>query len=359
MKKKIFLLFVSIIYSFLIVFGDNEIQKKKMMRLVNVYGQLDLFSGTVLVARGGKIIYAGATGDANKDHKIANDLDSRFNIGSIGKIFTATAIIQLMQEGRLKLSDPIGKYLPDYPFPERSKITIHHLLNHTSGLGDYMSHKVYSSTSIKARRISDILTLIWDQKPEFSAGKRFRYSNSGMVVAGAIIEKVSGMSYGQYLNKKIFTPLGMKNSGIVYPEQVVPNRAIGYIKRGGSYISNVFLEPPPFSDGGLYTTVEDLLKFDQALCGEQLLNDKSKKVMFTPRRPARGYACGWGTGKMYGKKLVGHGGGAPGISAMFYRYIDDHVTVIVLSNYNRAARPVFESLEAIVFDKPYQLPTRE
>ena len=213
---------------------------------------------------------------------------------------------------------------------------------------------------IKARKIADILPLIWNQKPEFSAGKKFRYSNSGMVVAGAIIEKVSGMSYNDYLKKEIFSPLGMNSSGLVYREQVVPNRATGYLKGEGiSYINNSYMEPPPLSDGGLYTTVIDLLKFDQALYDEKLLNKKSKRVMFTPRSPARGYACGWGTGKMYGKRLVGHGGGAPGISAMFYRYIDDRVTVIVLSNYHRAARPVFEALEAIVFGKPYKLPERD
>lgn len=356
--KKIFL-FLSIICSCLMISGTNEILKKKMAELVRVYGKMDLFSGAVLVAKEGKIIFAGATGEANKDHGVANDLDTCFNIGSIGKTFTATAIMQLMQEGRLKLSDPIGKYLPDCPLREKKKITIHHLLNHTSGLGNYMNHKDYSAIFYKARRINDILPLIWDQNPQFSAGKKFQYSNSGMVVAGAIIERLSGLSYGQYLNKKIFTPLGMKNSAIIFREQVVPNRAVGYIKRGGSYISNVFLEPQPCSDGGLYTTVEDLLKFDRALYGNELLSDMSKKVMFTPRSPARGYACGWGTGKMYGKKLVGHGGGAPGISARFYRYTDDRVTVIVLSNYHRAAGPVFEALEAIVFEKPYQLPNRE
>ena len=358
MNKKILIIFLIIICPFLIRPDENKKLKEKMGELVAAYGKLDLFSGAVLAAKDGKIIYAGAVGEANKDLKVANALNTRFNIGSIGKTFTGTAIIQLMQERKLKLKDPIGKYLPECPFPEKRTITIHNLLNHTSGLGNYMTHKKYSIYRKKAREIEDILPLIWDQRPEFSAGERFRYSNSGMVVAGAIIEKVSGLSYGQYLKKKIFEPLGMNNSGIIYLDQVIPNRATGYLKRREGYKSNIFLEPPAFSDGGLYTTVVDLLKFDQALYEEKLLTERSKKIMLTPKSPARGYACGWGTGKMYGKRLVGHGGGASGISAAFYRYIDDRVTVIVLSNYDRAARPVFEALEAIVFGKPYKLPVR-
>jgi len=347
-----------ILFIFSFLHPGEKVYKDKINELVKTYSTLDMFSGTILVAKEGKVIYAGACGYANKDHNVPNKLETRFNIGSIGKTITGTAIMQLVQTGKLKLKDTLGKFLPDFPYSEKDTITIHHLLTHTSGLGNYMSHKNYMATALEARRIKAILPLIYDQKPTFQAGHRFQYSNSGMVVLGAIIEKVSGMSYSDYIKKHIFEPIGMHNSGIVYREQVVPNRAVGYIKLpGGNIKNNIFMEPPAFSDGGLYTTVEDLFKFDQALYTETLLSKKYKDMMLTCKVTKRGYAYGWGTGKMYGHRVVGHGGGAPGINASFYRYIDDHITIIVLSNYDSAVRPVFEAIEAIVFDKPYHLPT--
>jgi len=176
-----------------------------------------------------------------------------------------------------------------------------------------------------------------------------------MIVLGAIIERVSGLPYKNYIKKNIFQPVGMNDSSIIYREEMDKNYAIGYIKKGKNYLNNLKLEPPAFSDGGLYTTILDLLKFDQALYSNIILTEKSKTKMFTPEK-GKGYAYGWGTGKMYGNRLVGHGGGAPGISAMFYRYIDKKITIIVLSNYDRAAGKIFEGLEAIIFDKPYKFP---
>lgn len=333
-------------------FGADHLAAK-LKELVDSYTKYDLFSGTVLVAKNGEVLFSGGFGEANKDFAIPNDLDTTFNIGSIGKTFTSVSIMQLMQQGKLSLKDPLEKYLPDFPYPEKNTITIHHLLNHTSGLGNYMAHKSFKEKMPKLRQISDVLPLIYDQKPEFPAGKRFRYSNSGMVVLGAIIEKISGLSYPDYLKKHIFEPLGMKRSGIVYREQISPNRSIGYVKAGDNYLANYFMEMPAFSDGGLYTNATDLLLFDQALYGSKLLSEKTKAIMFTPNGTENGYAYGWLSGDYAGHRHVGHGGGAPGINAEFKRFIDDKVTVIVLSNLDGGASVLMPNLEAAIFDRPY------
>lgn len=359
-KRNVKLFVFLVLVSLLVVpgFGEQPV-KEKIDELMAAYSKYDLFAGTVLAAKDGKIIYTGAFGDANKDHKVANKLETRYNIGSIGKTFTATSIMQLAQKGKLKVSDPLSKFLPDFPFPEKDTITLHHLLNHTSGLTNYMGHKDYEAKAPGLRKISDALALIYDQKPQFPAGEKFRYSNSGMVVLGAVIEKVTGITYAEYIKQNIFEPLGMNESGIVYREQVVPNRSTGYIKNGsGTYTNNIFMEPPAFSDGGLYTTVGDMLKFDQALYGDKLLSEEHKTKMFTPNGPTDGYAYGWSTAVIEGHRLIGHGGGAPGINAIFNRFIDDKYTIIVLSNYDGAAVPVSRAIEAILFGRAYNVPTR-
>ena len=311
MIKRNFQLLVSLVLVSLLVapaFGEQPV-KEKIDELMAAYVKHDLFAGTILIAKDGKVLYSSAFGEANKDHNVPNKLETRFNIGSIGKTFTATSIMQLAQKGKLKVSDPLSKFLPDFPFPEKDTITLHHLLNHTSGLTNYMGHKDYSAKLAQLRSISDALPLIYDQKPQFPAGQKFRYSNSGMVILGAVIEKVTGMPYADYIKKNIFEPLGMNESGIVYREQVVPNRSTGYIKNGdGTYTNNIFMEPPAFSDGGLYTTAGDMFKFDRALYGDKLLSEEYKTKMFTPNGPTDGYAYGWSTATIDGHRLIGHVG---------------------------------------------------
>ena len=190
------------------------------------YEDLDLFSGTVLVARNGDVIYAKAFGEANKDHGVPNILETRFNIGSIGKTLTGTAIMQLIEQGKIELEAPVNRYLPEFPHGDR--ITIHHLLSHTSGLFNYMAHPDYRFQMARLRDIGDFLPLIYDQKLRFeNPGSEFSYSNSGIVVLGAVIEKISGLSYEAYLQKHILDPAGMTDTGINFWDEVVPNRASG------------------------------------------------------------------------------------------------------------------------------------
>jgi CubicO group peptidase (beta-lactamase class C family) len=285
-------------------------------------------------------------------------MNTKFNIGSIGKTFTAVAIMQLVQAGKLRLSDTLGKFLPDYPFPEKDVITIRHLLTHTSGLGDYLEHKEYACRKSSFRKLADALPLVYDQAPEFPAGERFLYSNSGFLVLGAIIEDASGRPYPDYLKERIFDPLGMTDSGIFFADEVVPGRSTGYTKNwDGTYMSNVRTVPPPCPAGGLQTTARDLLKFDRALYGASLLSEQSKEVLFTPTPLRPTYACGWEVKDYFGHRFVGHSGGADGVECYFYRFIDSEDTIITLSNYDGGNGQVCSALEAILFGRAYALPT--
>jgi CubicO group peptidase (beta-lactamase class C family) len=328
----------------------------KIDEIVQAEVKYDLFSGAVLVAENGETIYAGAFGDADKDHQVANMLTTRFNIGSIGKIFTATLIMQLAQNGEIGLSDPLSKYLPDCPYAEKDRIQIGHLLNHSSGLGNYMEHEDYEAKRPTLRQISDVLPLIYDEEPLFEPGEDHSYSNSAMVVAGAIIEEVTGMSYKDYLRQQILDPLRMEDSGIIYPEEVAANRATGYKRLGdGTYRVEVLGEPPAFSDGGLYSTVLDMLKFDQAMYGEDLLAEAYKEKMFTPEGPDRYAGYGWGVVPWGGTLVLMHSGGCPGFNADFRRYPEKGLTIIVLSNYYDGAFEMTNTIEALLLDLDYSL----
>lgn len=339
--------------------GDASPSRKSIEALVHRYADLDLFSGTVLVADHGKVVYANAYGEANKDHRIPNGMNTSYNIGSIGKAFTGVAIMQLVEAGKLGLDDRLSRFLPEFPFPEKDTITIQQLLNHSSGLGDYMEHEDYPRKMAGIEGIADLLPLVYAQKPQFPPGERFAYSNSGMVILGAIIEKVTGLSYPEYLQQHIFAPAGMTDSRLVQESDVLPNRSIGYVlspDRGR--VTNVRSIMPASADGGLHTTASDLLRFDQALYGTQLLHSDSRQRMFTPVGPAPFYGSGWFIKRVSGHLAVGHGGGAPGINAEFRRYPDDGYTLIVLSNYDMGATPMAEEIEKVLFNLPYLLPTR-
>jgi CubicO group peptidase (beta-lactamase class C family) len=337
---------------------SEDVTAQKIAALARAHANLEMFSGTVLVARNGNVVYAGAYGEANKDHHVPNKLETRFNIGSIGKTFTAVAVMQLVQEGKLRLSETLGKYYPECPFAEKETITIQNLLTHTSGLGDYLEHKEYKAKLATLRSVGDALPLIFDQKPAFPAGERFQYSNSGFCLLGGIIEKVSGMPYREFVRQHIFEPCGMKKSSICQEDEVLPDRAIGYTQNAdGSFTANIRVIPAALSDGGLRTSANDLLKFDQALKGEILLSDQSKQAMFEPSPRRATSASGWEVKEFFGHRYVGHSGGADGVEAFFYRFIDSGYTVIVLSNYHNGAEELTSSIMSLLFDKPYSLPT--
>ena len=227
----------------------------------------DEFSGAVLIAQDGKPIFEKAYGYADREQKTPNLIDTKFNLGSINKSFTALAIRQLAKKGKLSLNDPIKKFLPDYPNKEAAeKVTIQHLLAMTSGIGDFFGERYDSTSKEKLLTLKDYLPLFADKPLEFEPGTRNRYSNGGFVVLGLIIEKVTGSDYYTYVRSNIFIPAGMTETESYGKDVTIPNRAVGYILDGTVRKSNYETLPGRGSSaGGGYSTVEDLLKYTIAL----------------------------------------------------------------------------------------------
>jgi CubicO group peptidase (beta-lactamase class C family) len=368
--KKILLSFILLLLFFFsskISFAQNDIQKKmdEMMKKCEIH---DLFSGTILIAKDENIIYEKAAGYSDHDKKNPNELDTKFNIGSIGKTFTAVLILQLYENGKLDLTKPINEYLPEYKIPNADKITIHHLLSHNSGLSNYMMHPKYRQMQNKLRSIDEVMKLVVEQPLVFKTpGEKFSYSNSGFIVLGKIIEKITHKKYSEYLKEKILDPLGMKNSGLIYREQNIPKQSIGYtIMFSNKAVDNLDNEPPAFSDGGMYTTIEDMLKYDQALYGNTLLKNETIELMFAGGKENiekyrslqfSDFGYGWANPKYYkGKTIVSMTGGTEGVTAEFQRFISDKYTVIILSNYSDGMPNVARSIDSIVLDGKYNLP---
>ncbi|WP_106795186.1 serine hydrolase [Aquimarina sp. Aq78] len=348
------------VITFLIICFVSSLQAQtindKIEEMMQKHVELDQFSGTVLLAKEGKVLYQKAFGDANKSYQIKNNIDTKFNIASMGKMFTGISIMQLEERGKLNINDPVVKYLKDFPFG--NKITIHHLLSHTSGLSNYMGHTVYRANRGKRYIINDIIPFIYEQKLEFDTpGKKFAYSNSGMVVLGAIIEKISGQSYSDFITQNIFIPAKMNNTEMRFWDDVVENRALGYLKSiSGKFTNTIYTNSSPQSDGGILSTVKDMLKFDQALYTSLLINENSKKKLFTNVIPKVTYGLAFQVENKNNNRVVGHGGGLPGFSSYFSRYLDDKYTIIALSNYDMISRNIVYYIEDILYNKKYQLP---
>ncbi len=278
----------------------------------------DKFSGVVLLAKDGKPILQRAVGLANKAYNVPNRVDTKFNLGSINKFFTQTAILQLVEAGKLSLDDKLGKHLPDYPNKDAAaKVTINQLLNMQSGIGDFFGPKFEATPKNKIRTINDYLALFADQPLKFEPGTSHSYSNGGYIVLGAIIEKVTGQSYFDYVREHLYQPAGMTNTDAYEVDDNVPNLATGYTQRGagaGQWVSNVYTKPARGSSaGGGYATAEDLLKFTEALRANKVLNAAHSR-------------------QMLGR--LGIAGGAPGINAEWTNLGPSGYTIIVLSNYD-------------------------
>jgi CubicO group peptidase (beta-lactamase class C family) len=312
--------------------------------------EADLFSGAVLVARDGIPLFMKAYGLASKRYSVPNQIDTKFNLGSMNKMFTAVAIAQLAAQGALSFSDPIAMHLPDYPRDVASKVTIHHLLTHTSGLGNFFNEKFEASRS-KLRTVDDFIPLFIDQPLAFEPGERWQYSNAGFIVLGAVIQRVSsGQSYFDYVREHVYKPAGMHNTDAYDMDRPIPNLAIGYTRAYvrewpelGPWRSNLFLHTIKGGPaGGGFSTVEDLLKFDQALRGHKLLSPEHTNTVLAgkvdlPGAPGTQYAYGFHDDRTKASRIVGHGGGFPGINGQLDMYLDLGYTVAVLSNYSPPA----------------------
>ncbi len=318
-----------------------------LSRYIDSLAAEDAFSGAVLVAKGDNIIFEKAVGDACKRYSVPNKIDTKFNLGSMNKMFTGTAIVQLAQQGKLKFEDPIIKYLPDYPNKEvAEKVTIHQLLTHTSGMGDFW--EVLSGAKWwEIKTVSQLAAQTVDKPLLFEPGAQMSYSNAGVVVLGLIIEKLSGMDYYEYIRKNIYEPAGMINSDSYEMDEEIPNLAIGYTKqdyegrKSDRWYNNLFMHFAKGSPaGGGYSTVEDMFRFGQALKNGKLVNAAYFDTLTTGKvdmGPDMKYAYLFGDRRIDGHRIIGHNGGAPGINATFDLYLDNDYTVVVLANYDVAA----------------------
>jgi D-alanyl-D-alanine carboxypeptidase len=291
----------------------------------------DQFSGAVLVARYGKILLQKAWGRADRETGAPVTLDTRFRIGSMNKMFTSVATLQLVEAGKLSLDDPIGKYLTDYPNKDvASKVTVRHLLTHTGGTGDIFGPE-FDKNRLSLRTHSDYVKLYGSRGLTHEPGKQQEYSNYGFVLLGALIEKATGMSYYDYVDSKIFKPAGMTSTGSLTENEKVPNRSTGYMKRNGAWVPNTDTLPwRGTAAGGGYSTVGDLLRFAEALEAGKLISKKMLAEATTPHQEGYGYGFGArGEGPL---RTYGHGGGAPGMNGELRVYPQLGIVVVALSN---------------------------
>jgi CubicO group peptidase (beta-lactamase class C family) len=293
----------------------------------------DEFSGAVLVARHGKVLLLDAWGRADRKSGIANTSATRFRIGSMNKMFTAVATLQLVEAHKLALDDPIGKHLPDYPNKEMAaKVTVRHLLTHTGGTGDIFGPE-FEEHRLKLREHRDYLKLYGPRGLTQKPGTRFEYSNYGFVLLGALIEHVSGMSYYDYVDDHVFHPAGMRSTDSL-PESVnVPRRAVGYMRTspGGGWVPNTDTLPwRGTAAGGGYSTVGDLLRFAQALRSGRLISEATLAEATRPHQQQYGYGFDvQGQGPL---RSYGHGGGAPGQNGELRIFPQLGYVVVSLSN---------------------------
>lgn len=311
--------------------------KRNVDDLITKLIEADKFSGVILIAKDGKTIFERASGSANKAWSIQNQTDTKFNVASIGKMFTAVAVAQLAEQGKLAFEDTLEKWLPDYPNKEiAAKVTVHHLLTHTSGLKE--ANTPDNSFRRGFRTIKDYLPTTPGDTLKFEPGTKLEYSNYGYLLLGAIIEKASGEDYSAYIRRHICQPAGMMNTDNYELDTEPANLATGYMDEPNkTRRSNAFMLPVKGLPSGLgYSTAGDLVKFHSALMGGKLLNKKSLENVWTGRmnynEPDSQYGYGFIVKRYNGTRIIGHGGGWVGITNKFDMYPDLGYTVVILNN---------------------------
>jgi CubicO group peptidase (beta-lactamase class C family) len=337
----------------------------KIDELMKAYSTTGQFNGTVLAAENGKVIYKKGFGLANMEWNLPNEPDVKFRLGSITKQFTAMLTLQLVEQGKLKLDGKITDYLPDYRKDVGERVTIHHLLTHTSGIPSYTSApKFMEDVSRNPYAVSDFVKKYASGDLEFEPGAKWSYNNSGYFLLGAIIERVTGKPYEQVLKENILDPVGMKNTGYDRHDTLIAKRANGYGKTPLGYRNAPYLDMSiPYAAGSMYSTVEDLYLWDQALYTDKLISAKSRELMFTPT--LQNYAYGWVVTKapLAPSKepvtIVTHGGGINGFNTLIVRLVNDKHLVVLLSNVNTPRLDeISRQIGSILYNQPYTLPRR-
>jgi CubicO group peptidase (beta-lactamase class C family) len=306
--------------------------RARMEEVVQTYVQNKTFMGAVLVARDSDVILSKGYGSANLEWNVPNTPSTKFRLGSITKQFTAASILLLEERGKLKLDDPIKKFVPDAP-GEWDRITIYNLLTHTSGIPNFTSLPDYKSLKLDEMPVAKTIATVRDKPLDFLPGEKMSYSNSGYLVLGHVIETVTGASYEKFVTDNIFTPLGMKDSGYDSNTAIIARRAAGYMPSAAGPVNAGFIHMSiPHAAGALYSTTEDLLRWEQGLFGGKVVSPASLAKMTTPFK--NDYALGVVVQTASGRKVVQHGGGIDGFNTFLAYYPDDKLTVAVLANIN-------------------------
>ena len=338
--------------------------------LVAKYHEYDMFNGAVLVAESGEVLYEKAVGLANAEWNVPNSLDTKFRIGSVTKQFTAALILQLVEEGKIDLEDPITAYLPDYPAKHGDRVTIHQLLTHTSGIPSYTSMPEMEVFSRTAYEPDSFLTNFWDRDLQFEPGAEWSYNNSGYFILGVIVEKLTGQDYDDALRTRILDPAGLHDTGYDRFEEVIDKRASGYTRFGGRLERASFLDSSvPYSAGMMYSTVRDLYKWDQSLYAGALFDkDETAALWFGPHvdvpgEASGGYGYGWFTRTVQlgdtEVEVVEHGGGIPGFITGFWRIPADGHTIIAMDNTSsQQVGDLVHGIAAILYGEPAPEPKR-
>lgn len=310
--------------------GQDDIAAKLKLNLDAAVKE-HTFSGAVIVTKQRKTLLCQGFGLANRELEVPNTPHTKFRLGSITKQFTAMAVSILQEQGKLKVDDLISKHLDQTP-PSWEKVSIRHLLNHTSGIPSYTGFpQMMSRTVRQTATIDEVIATFRDKDLEFQPGERFTYSNSAYVLLGKIIERAAGQDYEAFLREAVFRPLEMDDTGYDHNGTILPGRAAGYVKTPEGLANAPFIDMTwPHAAGALYSTVNDMARWDEALCEGKLITAESYQAMFTSGKGDYGF--GWFIRDREGHKEIGHGGGIHGFSTSILRYPDDKVCVVVLSN---------------------------
>ena len=291
--------------------------------------------GVFLISQKGKPVYKKAFGMANLELDAKLNTNSVFQIGSMTKQFTAIAILMLEEQGKLKVTDPISKYIPSYP--NGNNITIHHLLTHTSGIKDFTKMKSLSEIAQKEMTPEQMVDFFKNEPVDFASGEKFDYNNSGYVVLGYIIELTSGRTYEDFIKKNIFDKIGMTNSNYASDRKVIKNRAYGYHKKSTGYVNKTVINfSVPFSSGSLMSTLDDMLKWQNALNQNLILGSKTETRAFTKYKLNNGqeieYGYGWHLKNISGIPTREHGGSIFGFKSMAVYIPSEDIYVLGFSN---------------------------
>ena len=313
----------------------------------------DRFSGTVLVARGDEILIEMAIGEASKRFHVDNDIDTKFNLGSMNKMFTSVAVAQLVEKELVSYQDPISKYVDESWLPREitDAVTVLHLLTHTSGLGSYFNHTYMESSRMLFRAVEDYKPLVNGDTLAFEPGERFSYSNTGMLLLGVVIEKAAKQDYFDYIREHIYAPAGMENTDSFEMDQPIENLAIGYGRDPESaqgWRNNLYqhvIKGGPA--GGGFSTVRDLHRFALALLDGTLVSVTSLDMLWTDHAGA-GYGCGFSLAEGPAGRVVGHGGGFTGINSNLDILVDEGTIIAVMSNYSGGASAVTGPIRALI-----------